>query len=195
MGYAPFAVLAMLVIIYGVYRSGYVLDLLPETMVRRLLRQPSVSTMRKYGIVFTVRLRWHDDIGKPIVAVDDDRVRHVWALLDIEVRNLDPVLKRVSELYLEIKAARFPRRVIAIADPVRVDTDEKWYGRKFPRRVEWLLEPVSAAVAHNVRFSREWSATDTSAPRDPKRFSAAVVAELGHPGRRVRVELGEDILG
>ena len=191
----PTAVLAMAMIIYGVFRSGYLIDLLPREMARILLRQPPLSSMSKYGMTFTIRLRWHDDIGKPTVAVDNGQVTSVWAALDIEQRNYGSVPIRVSELYLEARTGRFPRRLIAIADPASIDNDQQWSSKKFPRRVEWFLEPASAVVSHHVRFNRGWKPGDPSAPRDPKRFSATVVAELGSPDRRLRIDLGEDIIG
>ena len=189
-----FAVLAIAMVAYGVFRSGYLVDLLPPNMARFLLRQPPVSSVRKYGLTLTIRLRWHDDIGKPTVAVDSGQVTSVWAALNIEVRNHNSVPIRVSELYLEARTGRFPRRLIATADPDSIDGKDRWGNQDFPRRVEWLIEPVSPVVTYHVRFSRWWKVDDLSAPRDPKRFSATIVAELGGPHRQIRVELGEDVI-
>ena len=190
----PFAVLAIAMIIYGVFRSGYLIDLLPSEMARILLRQPPLSSVSKYDVTLNIRLRWQDDTGKPTVAVDNGQVTSVWAALNIEKRNYGSVPVRVSELYLEARTGRFPRRLIDIADPTSIDGDDRWGQRDFPRRVEWLLDPASPAITHYVRFSRGWKPDDPSAPRDPKRFSAIVVAELGSPDRRLRIDLGEDII-
>jgi hypothetical protein len=71
--------------------------------------------------------------------------------------------------------------------------DLEWYKRPFPRRVEWLLEPVSAATAHHVKFDRGWTPDEEDAPGDPKTFIAVIVAELGTSGRPIRLQIGEDI--
>lgn len=191
----PLAFIAVLFLTPDLIRGGFLVGIMPTGVARLLLRQPSVSTRRKDGLTLTVRLRWHDEVGRPIVTVDNGRVRAVWASLDIEVRNHHRDPQRVSDLFLEIRTARFPRRLIATGDPVAIDNDAQWHRAKFPRRVEWLLDPVSPAVVHHVRFNRGWMEGDPSAPRDPRRFTAYIVASLVRPsGRQVRVELGDDII-
>jgi len=153
----------------------------------------SVSATTRHGVTMMARLRWSNGTGKPIVTVDRGRLRSVWAALDIEMRNRHQEPKRVSDLFLEIRRARFPRRLIATADPSAIDGDLDWYRRPHPRRVEWLVEPNSAAITHHVRFGCDWP-PDKLGPADPKRFSAGVVAELGGSDRQIRLELGSDIM-
>ncbi len=157
-----------------------------------LVGKPKISRVKRHDIVIAIRRRWHDDVGKPLVAVDEGRITHVWASLDVELRNEGQSSKRVHEIYLEIRQARFPKSLIATADPARVDSEEGWHSRRFRRRVEWLLGRASRIKDHHVRFDRGWPERD--GPPDPKKFTAAVVANLSD-GHQVRVELEEDIMG
>jgi hypothetical protein len=167
--------------------------------VRRLILYLPISPKRSAatvdGITLQARLRWEDSTGKPTVLVDPSftRIRWIWAILDLDIRNGGHQPERISELYLEIRHARFPKRVIAIADPTNVDRDDNWRLRPFPRRVEWLLDPVSPAETHHVWFGRLWSPNDMSAPPNPERFVSVVVAELCTPNRVIRVQIGDDI--
>lgn len=157
-----------------------------------LVGKPRISRVKRHNIVIAIRRRWHDDVGRPLVTVDEGKIIHVWASLDIELRNEGQSSKRVHEVYLEIRQARFPKSIIATADPARVDTDDGWHSRRFRRRVEWLLGRASRIQEHHVRFDRGWPERD--GPPDPKKFTAAVVANLSD-GHQVRIELEEDIMG
>jgi hypothetical protein len=194
---APWVLVALLVggavvIVCGMLYA--VAPAIPRVM-RRLRRSPSVSTTTRHGVTMTARLRWSDGVGKPIVQAPapEGRILLVWTALDIEMRNREQDPKRISDLFLEIRTARFPKRVIATADPVAIDGDLDWYQRRHPRRVEWLLDPSAPATAHHVRFSRGW-VPQTPGPRAPRRFTAVVVAELGGEDRQIRLELGDDII-
>ena len=139
----------------------YGLSSFPFTGLRRLLIyypfwEPKVSVTREQGITLAARLRWHDDVGRPLVAADEKSglVRNVWAALDIEVRNHTQSKQRITELYLEVRHAvpwKF-RRLIAEADPVAIDRDIHWYEKQFPRRVEWeLASKCSSLLPRSVR--------------------------------------------
>lgn len=174
---------------------GYAVAPALPRVTRWLWRGPSVSTVTRHGVTMTARLRWSDGVGKPIVQAPapEGRILLVWTALDIEIRNREQDPKRISDLFLEIRTAGFPKRVIATADPVAIDGDLDWYQRRHPRRVEWLLDPSAPAIIHHVRFSRGWL-PESPGPRDPRRFTPIVVAELGGEDRQIRLELGDDIM-
>ncbi len=162
-------------------------------VARGLRKSSSVSTTTRHGVTMTARLRWSDGVGKPRVGVEQGRVRFVWAALDIEMRNREQEPKRISDLFLEVRSRRFPRRLIATADPCAINGDLDWYLRSQPRRVEWLLEPNTPAITHHVRFAQDWP-EDRPGPGDPEHFGATIVAELGGEDRQIRLDLAEDIM-
>ena len=183
--------------------AGFILYAVSPFSVAGLRRQialympvaPKKTVTIERGLTFAARLHWRDDVGKPLVAAPDGRIRHIWARLDIEFRNHNQYQERIIGLYLEIRhnSIRRLRRTIATADPVKVDDQADWNETRFPRRVEWSLKPVGEAVGHFVQFERGWDVDDQTAPRDPKTFMAVLVAELGTGGRPIRLQLGEDI--
>lgn len=188
-----------LVVAIGLGVIAYGISPFSVTGVRRLALylpvSPKKTTTTEQDVTLSARLRWTDAVGKPSVNVADGHIRHIGAALDIEVRNRARHPQRVAELYLEIRHAKTLKlkRLIATVDPVAVDANLEWYSRPFPRRVEWLLEPVSGAIAHYVRFDRGWMPEDEDAPGDPKTFIAVVVAEFGTSSRPIRLQIGEDI--
>ena len=151
-GWVPWLVVGI-----GALVIGYALSPFSVTGVRWLTLylpfspQKSITTER--GITIAAKLRWDDAVGKPRVHVIESTygVYAIRAALDIEIRNSSQSHQRVSELYMEIRSSRFPKRLIATADAVGD-------GRKIikDRRVEWLLVPVSEAETHYVHFERFW---------------------------------------
>ena len=172
----------------------YALTPFSVTGMRRLAMylpvSPKKSTTTEWDVTITAKLRWDDAVGKPMVnALESNlKVWSIWAGLDIDVRNSGQNPQRVSELYIEIRSSRFPKRLIAIAD-AKSDglTDVK------DRRVEWLLPPVGPAETHYVRFERFWAEDDETMPQGSKQFGAIIVAELGRPDRAIRLQIGDDI--
>ena len=200
----PPAIVPLLIIIAGFILILYgaasfarlALALLPDAIPLPLMvRRGGRSIVTRYGVTLAAATRWQDSVGKPIVSVDQGKVRSVWAALQIEVRNREAQPQRISDLYMEFLRGRLIwHRVFATADPAQIDHDDHWHQRRNPRQVDWLLEPVSPAVSRYVRFARGWMQNDPTAPEDPKRFGARVVAQLGGEDRKIVLDLGEDIM-
>ncbi len=178
--------LGLVIILWEVGRKVYI----PFPLLSGVTR----SYVERHGVSLAARLRWHNSVGRPIVTVDGGRIVSVWAALDIEARNLDPMAKRLSDLFMVIRKARFPKSVIAVAEPWAIDHDTDWAQRPFPRRVEWELPGASPAITHHVRFVHDFGLGSPDAPQDPRQFAAEIVADLGTPDRRIRLPLGDDIL-
>jgi hypothetical protein len=143
--------------------------------------------------MLSAHLHWEDDIGSPRISVDDQsRIVSVWAMLDVEVRNTSDRPIRVSDLYMEVRTTRFPRRLIATADPRAIGQTRDWYKMKNPRRVEWLLEPHSAGQRQNVDFQQGYPTN--GGPVAPKRVTITIVAELEGGKKTVRLYLEDDVL-
>jgi len=149
------------------------------------------SVRRKHGVWMAARLRWQDNVGKPLVFADDGKVTNIWASLDIEVRNYEQMPKRLSDLYLEIRTAGWPDHLVGQADPARVGGNGEWYKRSNRRRVDWLLEPNGPVETIHVRFDNGWMPGE--GPPDPHKFHARIVGVLAD-GKEIGVDIGEDIL-
>lgn len=158
-----------------------------------LTKSQTESRIERHGVSLAALLRWGDSVGRPIVTVHEGRVVSIWAGLDIEVRNLETEPKRMSELVLEVRKAGAPKSLLGVAEPAAIDGDLDWHKRKHPRRVEWLLPPVSEAITHHVRFAYDFGLDNPDAPKDPRQFEAAIIADLGTKSRRLRLPLGDDI--
>jgi hypothetical protein len=157
------------------------------------LRQGTESSARKHDVFMKISLRWTDNIGKPLVQVDDGKVRSVWAVFNVDVRNYGNTPKRLAELYLETRTAGwFRTKPFGKAVPVGIDSDLDWYKNGRGSRVEWPLEPQGELLSHTVRFSQEWALG--AGPPDPKRFSARVIGVLAN-GDRISVNVAADIMG
>ncbi len=192
-----FVIAGLILILYAASSSfRWSLALLPDAIpLPIMVRRGGRSIVTRYGVTLAAATRWKDSVGKPIVSADEGKVRSVWAALQIDVRNRQPQPQRITDLYMEFLRGRLIwRRVFATADPAQIDHDDHWNQRRNPRQVDWLLEPVSPAVSHYVRFARGWMPNDPTAPEDPKRFSARVVAEVGGEDRKIVLELEEDIM-
>ena len=182
------------VVVVGLTVIVYALSPFSITGIRRLAMYlpatPKKSSTTEYGVTITAKLRWDDDVGKPIVHALESNLKiwSIWAALDIELRNSGQNPQRVSELYMEIRSSRFPKRLIAIADAKRDGHTEV-----NDRRVEWLLPPVGEAETHYVHFERFWAEDDETMPKGSKQFGAVIVAELGRRDRAVRLLIGDDI--
>jgi hypothetical protein len=156
-----------------------------------------VSRIHKHGLLLSVHYHWDDEsFGKPSVVYDQEtnRLTWVWAMLDIEVRNTSNEPVRLSDLYMEIRRERLPRKMIAIAEPASVGSEHDWYKRPNRRRVEWLLEPHSPAMRTNIDFLKNW-APDEASVDPPKNCMVAIVAELEGGVHTIRLPLADDILG
>lgn len=158
-----------------------------------LTKPQTESRIERHGVSLAALLRWKDSVGRPIVTVHEGRVASIWAALDIEVRNLEPEPKRMSELVLEVRKASAPKSLVGVAEPAARDGNVDWYKRKHPRRVDWLLPSVSEAITHHVRFAYDFGLDNPDAPEDPRQFEAAIIADLGTKRRRIRLPLGDDI--
>jgi hypothetical protein len=105
-GWVPWLVvgIGLAVIAYGVSPFSV-------TGMRRLALylpvSPKKTTTREQDITLAARLRWSDSVGKPLVNALDGRLRHIWAALDIEVRNHAQHSQRITDLYLEIRHSRY----------------------------------------------------------------------------------------
>src|SRR3972149_8309905 len=143
-----FIIAGFILILYGA--AGFArlaLALLPDAIPLPLMvRRGGRSIVTRYGVTLAAATRWQDSVGKPIVSVDEGKVRSVWAALQIEVRNREPQPQRIRDLHMEFLRGRLIwHRVFTTADPAQIDHDDHWHQRRNPRQVDWLLEPVSPA--------------------------------------------------
>jgi hypothetical protein len=159
-----------------------------------------ISQVRSHGL----SLRVHKDYGGEeevfvgpgwlgIYADDDGKVFMASAGLDVEIRNVSDHPVRISEIYMEIRTVRLIHRLLEILPPTKINRDREWYKRRHPRRVEWLIEPHSEGLHHDIVFEEGWPHQDGPL-NGRKKYTVALVLELDGGIDKIRLFMEDDVL-
>ena len=147
---------------------------------------PASSRKKAHGILIHARLPWDDAIGKPSVTVVDERIRSIWATLDIEVRNLTQHARYLDSLSLEVRSAGFLRKRLGAAGVRSIGATDV-----SNQHLMWELPPGGVPVRKYVVFSKWWDLGE--GPPDSSFFVPSLVLKTADD-ITLRMEIGRDIM-